>query len=609
MKQVLPLEPSYEGRVYPLKARTGPVKLRGGAQEGLGSLKSIWVDCIFSHGEISIYNADLGNRVVACDPIAADSAAAIPFIKRQLAICDADHGDHCSHGISKPPQGRVPPPRVYNIDEKYIQENDFPKDFQYIALSYIWGGEVPKPIQTVKENVDTRRQKGAFDLQNQRGVPVAYSSAVEVTRQLGLSHLWIDSICMIQDDDDDRERHFKRFEEGVGQIYQNARLTICSTGINAAFNLLARRTVADALEWVEIPLDGKQAVISSRVRHLFHHMAAGGDPRYAAGWDTRGWTFQEWLLSPRLAYFTDSQVFFECGDLYEERGDTSLSLDQNTRYRLRSDVDRDELVKLWNTIVTEYSKRGLGWWSDRLNAIRSVGMQLVMRIKQKTERDIQFHSGLLGERLHVGLLWQTILHKDSTPITQAEWRKGSEVVPPSWSWALWKGGIIWEWHLKDSSSGIEMSDIDKDTITLRNVELVAGRVGKSLALNEKTFSLQTYALEIGSKTCSQGYKMQHWPRMFALLHPDDDSIIGRASFDDAGRKVDSKETVECLLVSSSLMESNPHTFEETKSWNVLLVRKANFGYTRLGVGEIFKQTGDRVVTLPDRKGVANCVLV
>ena len=102
--------------------------------------------------------------------------------------------------------------------------------------------------------------------------------------------------------------------------------------------------------------------------------------------------------------------------------------------------------------------------------------------------------------------------------------------------------------------------------------------------------------------------MQHWPRMFALLHPDDDSIIGRASFDDAGGKVDSKETVECLLVSSNVTESNPHTFEKTESWNVLLVRKANLGYTRLGVGEIFKRTGDRVVTLPDRKSVVNFVL-
>ncbi|XP_044724639.1 uncharacterized protein HRG_02535 [Hirsutella rhossiliensis] len=29
-------------------------------------------------------------------------------------------------------------------------------------------------------------------------------------------------------------------------------------------------------------------------------------------WNTRGWTYQELLLSRRLLFFTDSQVYFQC---------------------------------------------------------------------------------------------------------------------------------------------------------------------------------------------------------------------------------------------------------------------------------------------------------
>ncbi|KZP13948.1 HET-domain-containing protein [Athelia psychrophila] len=610
MECALPLEASYEGRKHTLTAGTGPVELRGAADKtnGLLSLSSIWVDCLWSHAELSVDNADPNHRVVAGDKIAPDATASYPFIQRQLSICDAEHTDHCSRAISLDPKDRsVPPPRLYNISDRCIQDaSKLPTEkLQYIALSYTWGKAVPDSIKTLKENITARQVQNAFDLQNTIGCPTAYRTAIEITQGLGLSYIWIDSICMIQDDDDDRDRHFKRFDEGVGQIYQNAHLTVCATGSDASCNLLGPRKLPDGTKIADIPLDGGQVVISSYAAQLFHYLKAGGNEAMKRGWDSRGWTFQEWLLSPRLAYFTESQVFFECRTLYKEGRGTSFALDNNARYQLRSDDDRERMLELWQTIVIQYSGRFLGHWSDRLNGIRSVGMQLVMRIRKKTGEDIKLCSGLLSERLHISLLWQTSSHAGSKRITAGEWEK--EPTPPFWSWACWTGDIIWELHLRTSSRGIEVSSIDDNRVVLLKPELLDCKIGQSLAVGEKSLDLQTYAKEIGSRTCSQGYKMQHWSRMLALLHPEDGSIVGRASFDDPN----SKETsVECLVVSHNPSKQNPHTFEETKSMNVLLVRKEKeLGYIRLGVGEVFVQTGERKANLPPSKRLDSLVLI
>lgn len=142
---------------------------------------------------------------------------------------------------------------------------------------------------------------------------------------------------------------------------------------------------------------------------------------------------------------------------------------------------------------------------------------------------------------------------------------------------------------------------------LSKPDILGCTIGESLALDEKNPDLQKYAKDIGIRACSQGYKMNHWSRMFALLHTADGSIIGRASFDDPNAK---ETNVDLLLVSSNPGVQNPHTFEQTESINVLLLRKEkDVEYVRLGVGEIFTRTGEQSTTLPDRRVLECLVLI
>jgi hypothetical protein len=92
----------------------------------------------------------------------------------------------------------------------------------YTALSYTWGRQrAVDPFKLLTTNHDKRSQG--------KDLPAAslqvYERAFEITKALGEEFIWIDSLCILQDRDADREANFKNH---VHQVYQNVRVTICA---------------------------------------------------------------------------------------------------------------------------------------------------------------------------------------------------------------------------------------------------------------------------------------------------------------------------------------------------------------------------------------------
>src|SRR5438034_1924444 len=57
-----------------------------------------------------------------------------------------------------------------------------------------------------------------------RALPKTFQDAVLLTRALGVRYLWIDSLCIIQDD----EKDWKRENPKMGEVYQYATITIAA---------------------------------------------------------------------------------------------------------------------------------------------------------------------------------------------------------------------------------------------------------------------------------------------------------------------------------------------------------------------------------------------
>ncbi|KAK6700464.1 hypothetical protein SNK05_013277 [Fusarium graminearum] len=88
----------------------------------------------------------------------------------------------------------------------------------YVALSYRWGG-LEAVWQTTTSNLESRSSGFSID-----EFPKTLSNIVKVTHNLGFKWIWIDSLCIVQDDKDDWAREAVK----MVAIYQNAIVTVAA---------------------------------------------------------------------------------------------------------------------------------------------------------------------------------------------------------------------------------------------------------------------------------------------------------------------------------------------------------------------------------------------
>ena len=157
----------------------------------------------------------------------------------------------------------------------------------YVALSYVWG-----PTEDCHE----------FSEQLPATLPWTIEDAITVTQNLGLRYIWIDRYCINQKQKGHAYLHMSQMD----LIYQNAIVTIvAAAGKNPSYGLpgVSRRERRPQL----------RARIRSTV--FINHWPNTQSLVADSYWASRGWTFQEALLSRRRLVFTDEQVYFECNGM------------------------------------------------------------------------------------------------------------------------------------------------------------------------------------------------------------------------------------------------------------------------------------------------------
>lgn len=181
---------------------------------------------------------------------------------------------------------------------------------EYVTLSYVWGqGPFEGPVQ-IKHPSGSRQQ-----LSLPASLPLTISDTIQAVQRLGYRYLWIDRYCIPQDDLPAKQIQI----ENMGHIYSRSVLTIiAAAGAGPEYELpgVSERWRAEQLT-VQVGAAAQGKGIS---------LALYERPRVAivdSKWHTRGWTFQEGLLSRRRLVFTDQMVYFQC---YEMHGDEVLSL-------------------------------------------------------------------------------------------------------------------------------------------------------------------------------------------------------------------------------------------------------------------------------------------
>ncbi|KAF8246849.1 HET-domain-containing protein [Wilcoxina mikolae CBS 423.85] len=308
---------------------------------------------------------------------------------------------------------------------------------RYIALSYVWGG--PQEFRLLKENVEEWTHPGNMPKAGE--LPKTIRDAIVFVEALGERYLWIDSLCIVQDDIGTQQDQIDQMD----RVYGSALFTIVAAAGNSANAGLPGLSPGsrEKLQMVEY-------VQGLRLTVPLPTLLDSMDSSYI---NTRGWTFQERLLPQRAIFFTSHQVYYQCDrdvwceDVYAESSTKrlhkqtypSLGPRKLVLHPIRSHDQRVLKPTIHSTFgdymsqVADFTCRNLTAPNDMLDAFTGIA-----NILRHLPGNRGFVAGLPVMGLDNAILWMpTLAIKRRTTTSPTGNTTPSPF--PSWSWAGWSG--------------------------------------------------------------------------------------------------------------------------------------------------------------------------
>jgi Heterokaryon incompatibility protein (HET) len=461
----------------------------------------------------------LWSHIVPSLDIDADASSVASFDKicSWLSLCTKDH-PKCSSDPAPLPT------RVIDIGESgstsscrlYEPKGEIA---EYVTLSHCWGND---PSQILKTDASTLKDYTTCIVWE--SLSKTFQDAISITRRLGIRYIWIDSLCIIQNDVADWERE----SANMANIYQKSYLTLAAAASSSGAGGLFVDRDGEFLE-INLPQSTFSKPPSIRVRRERPHRSlnptAKCDPL-----STRAWAYQERLLARRIIHFSSEELIWECRTKEDcECGGKSNYFDE---IHFGSEKARFENMRLkgryndqWHELVQVYTMLDLSFEDDRLPALSGIASQLFY------ER--QYLAGLRKDRLHEDLFWIASFWKTYPKASLT--RRPVKYRGPSWSWTSLEAPIqFYDWRSSFKQRSEEMHD---PSVNLEIIEAVCtprgdpfGQVSDGflvisgvlleaalLPLVEPDVNADTYELQITHK-----YSINHPTRRicWGTYHPD-----------------------------------------------------------------------------------------
>ncbi|EXJ66666.1 uncharacterized protein A1O5_10337 [Cladophialophora psammophila CBS 110553] len=327
------------------------------------------------HVHIQLYSSEARNRRnpfrfahnIALDPT---NSLALVRIKNWINDC-VDNHEQCAAAA---PQNIFIPSRLIKVEDNALNIVHLASPTQpvrFAALSYCWGKG--KQHITTKNNVRSRYHHFAIS-----ELPKTIQDALIMTRALGLGYLWVDSICIVQDDEEDWDTEASR----MADLYSGAWIVLAATQApDSAAGFLDRRT-----KYLTIQSKGKDPcpfkVRARRVGNYDCFLAPKLDhfPLFK-----RAWCMQERLLARRLVHFLPDELYYECQVTHEGECGAVPGREFSSHCSAFRSLLLTESLKgtktfhfgqMWAQIIEEYSTLRLTYDKDILPALSGLARSM-----------------------------------------------------------------------------------------------------------------------------------------------------------------------------------------------------------------------------------------
>lgn len=313
---------------------------------------------------------------------------------------------------------------------RLVLRSDIQKNpIAYFTLSHCWGGL--HPLCLTSQNFQSMR-KGI----RPADLPKTFRDAMMVTSRLGFEYIWIDSLCIMQDSEDD----WRAQSSIMGNIYRNCVCTIAALSARNGHQgcFVERNPLKYRVCFITIGSNNtRYGIRGASVDNRNEYIRIGSQvgPLHKGAW-----VFQERLLSPRTLAYGSSSLYWDCleggptSEWWPEGGgpDSSSNHLKSWMGRLleppKSIAQRDRFRRAWEDFVVTYSGCDLTLPKDKLVAIAGVVNQI------STNSGLTFVGGVWEEFLQECLLWKVRPFNGMRLLTGV----------PSWSWASIDGAVTFD---------------------------------------------------------------------------------------------------------------------------------------------------------------------
>jgi hypothetical protein len=449
-----------------------------------------------------------------------------------------------------------------------------PPGTEYLALSYVWGADSEVGLRCELANVKLLEQPGSLgDITSI--LPRTISDAMLVCAKLNCRFLWVDRLCIIQDDPQISEQL-----EQMATIYHRATLTIVA---------LAGDGATHGLSGVSYPRNAVQLVFDYDDNSTFTLVDEELDLyncKQMSTWHKRAWTYQEYLASSRLLFFTDYGLYLDGREGFLEgiRGKLSLLTEGP---RIENDWRLGRGMPITGLgVVVGFSERILAHRSDTLRAISGIFQALY---KDRT------YYGIPLNEFENGIGWEL---DDYSKV-----RKPKAVsLFPTWSWASVSGKLrfyatsgqrqcslaYWGWaersNKADSTSlqWLPFRDSShQDVWTSNNTWMLSIKIAVALAWFHGCFQTEVPSVLL------QDCPVKEWKSRLAdkILTDHDRPYLEETFQDDEQRQLFSKTDIKSLCAPGRLVaNASKMTFEV--DWNSVTLPgpDGQYGIIRTNIG-------------------------
>lgn len=361
-------------------------------------------------------------------------------IRDWLSICESSHPRCRARWPCLPPKRLIDLGTDDSSGLKLVSTSSISSEkIEYTTLSYCWGGSAC--LKTTKRTLATY-QMGIPPSQ----LPKTFSDAVSITRAIGLRYLWIDALCIVQDDQDDWATESSKMSD----IFHGSKLSVTANDSRSSTGGVFVQNSSPLSERTNGARVFLKSVHIGNGRYAHIHFIR--EQKYGSALDERGWTLQEDILSTRTVGVANSELKWRCGSgaCWETGIDFARGVGVYTNLPLLENGLSVKQNPIWLKWMENYSRRRLTFPEDRLVAM----LGLITHYQRITLDEPIL--GVWRSCLNQGLAWMRLTDRAERSPDEL-----SDHNLPSWSPFACDQAISFEpWYHDDGRNRLRESCVD-----------------------------------------------------------------------------------------------------------------------------------------------------